>query len=304
MNYEKACCVLDLNSNEEITIDIVKKQYRLKALKYHPDKNKSHDASSKFQEIQCAYEFLLNNLECKDFDSDNDEECSQNEDRNNYKNILFSFLKNIIKNDSRDSLFRIILNKISNSCETKALDTLEKLDKTLLIKIHELIKKHKEVFHFSGEFFGKLDELMKEKIKNDECIILNPQLDDLFENNLYKLKIGESIYAVPLWHHELLYDSSGSDIYVKCNPILPENVTVDNKNNIYVCLKYNITDVWGKNKIEFKLGNRTFFIPLEKLNIMKRQTYVLEKQGISKINTVQIYDVSKSGDIILDIEIS
>lgn len=299
MNFRKACEILDIDC-EDPTVDLIKKQYRLKALKYHPDKNRSDDASSKFQEIQSAHEYLLSTLE---YDLDSDDEY-QPEDRNNYKNILFSFLKNIMSNDSTDSVFRIILNKISNTCESKALDTLEKLDKTLLIKINELIKRHKEVFHFSGAFFDKIDDILKRKIQSDECIILNPQLDDLFENNLYKLKVGNSTYAVPLWHHELVYDNSGSDIYVKCNPILPENVTIDNKNNIYVKLNCSILDIWEKGRVEFKLGKNTFTVSADKLRITKNQVHVLEKKGISKINTTQIYDVSKQGDIIIDIEIS
>jgi DnaJ-class molecular chaperone len=299
MNFRKACEILDIDC-EDPTVELIKKQYRIKALKYHPDKNKSDDASSKFQEIQSAHEYLLSHLEYE-LDSDDD---YQPEDRNNYKNILFSFLKNIMSNDSTDSVFRIILNKISNTCESKALDTLEKLDKTLLIKINELIKRHKEVFHFSGAFFDKIDDILKRKIQNDECIILNPQLHDLFENNLYKLKIGESVYAVPLWHHELVYDNSGSDIYVKCNPILPENVTIDNKNNIYVKHSCSILDIWERGCIEFKLGKNTFTVSADKLRITKNQVHVLEKKGISKINTAQIYDVSKPGDIIIDIEIS
>jgi hypothetical protein len=109
---------------------------------------------------------------------------------------------------------------------------------------------------------------------------------------------------VPLWHHELVYDNSGSDIYVKCNPILPENVSIDNKNNIYVKHCCSLVDIWDKGKIELKLGEKTFCVSADKLRITKNQTHVLEKQGISKINTVQIYDVSKLGDIIVDIEIS
>jgi DnaJ family protein B protein 9 len=37
----------------------MKRQYKLKALRFHPDKNKSPDASAKFQEIHEAYQTLL-----------------------------------------------------------------------------------------------------------------------------------------------------------------------------------------------------------------------------------------------------
>lgn len=297
MNYEKACSILDIKE-EEVTIDIIKKQYRLNALKYHPDKNRSPDSASKFQDIQGAYEFLMADLE---YEHSGEEE---NHTKNNYKNMLFSFLKNIIQGETSNSIFQVILNKISNTCENKAIETLEKLDKTLLIKIREFIKHHKDAFHFSQSFYEKLDELLKTKIKNDECIILNPQLTDLFDNNLYKLKLEEQTYYVPLWHHELIYDNSGSDVYVKCNPILPENVTIDHKNNITVSLQYTIAEVWSQGELVFEIAGKKMHLKAEELFMKKRQIHVLEKQGISRINTVNIYDVSKKGDIILDIEIT
>ena len=44
------------------TMENLKKQYRLKALLYHPDKNNSPDASAKFQEINESYQYLLDCL--------------------------------------------------------------------------------------------------------------------------------------------------------------------------------------------------------------------------------------------------
>lgn len=299
MNLKKACNFLDIKDDDEITKELLKRQYRIQALKYHPDKNKNENASEQFQNIQMAYEYLSENIDYDYFKNDEDIDQKQN-----YNTMLFSFFKNIIGEDIQESIYQIILNKISNTCENKAIQIIEKLDKNVLIKICEMIQKYKEVFHFSPYFFNKIEEIVKEKISNDECIILNPLLEDLFENNLFKLKIGEYSYAVPLWHHELIYDNSGRDIYVKCIPILKDNITIDNKNNIIILETFNIIDIWNKKSIEIELGNQNFTIELEKLKMAKHQSIILEKKGISKINTSNIYDISKRADIIINITIT
>jgi DnaJ-class molecular chaperone len=303
MNFKKACKILDIKyEDDKLTKEVLKRQYKIQALKYHPDKNKSENASDQFRTIQNAYEYLCEKIYCDEVENDNN--CSQNQEGENYNSMLFSFFKNIIGEDIQESVYQIILNKISNTCENKAIHIIEKLDKNILIKTCEMIQKYKDVFHFSAYFFDKIEEIVKEKIGNDECIILNPQLDDLFENNLFKFKIGEYSYAVPLWHHELVYDNSGRDIYVKCIPVLKDNITIDNKNNIIISETFNIMDIWNNGKIEIKIGSQEITVELEKLKMVKQQSIVLEKKGISRINTVNIYDISKRADIIINITIT
>jgi len=45
------------------TLDLCKKKYRMLALKYHPDKNSSQDATNKFIHVNEAYEYLS---QCKE----------------------------------------------------------------------------------------------------------------------------------------------------------------------------------------------------------------------------------------------
>ena len=56
MNLLKARSILELPDN--YTDEILKKNYRALAMKFHPDKNKSADANEKFSEINQAYEFI------------------------------------------------------------------------------------------------------------------------------------------------------------------------------------------------------------------------------------------------------
>jgi curved DNA-binding protein CbpA len=301
MNYEKACKVLEIHENMIIDSCEIKRQYKIMALTHHPDKNPSPDASSKFQEIHDAYEYLMTHNNEDMYDSDEDKTTI---DKGSYRWVLFSFIKNVLNTETGNHLFCTVLERISKMCEKNALETLEKIDNNMLIKIHELLKKYKGAFHFTESFCEKIEDLIKTKIQKDEYVILNPILDDLFENNLYKLTVNNMIYIVPLWHHELVYDNSGCDVYVKCNPMLPENIDIDDSNNIHVKKTYTIDELWEKDTVDLHIGRKTLTFYPNLLKIKKTQTIVLRGQGISKINTTDIYDVTKRSDVFLHLDIT
>lgn len=61
MNYQKAKQYLEMNDYTDVELknmDIIKKQYRRLALKYHPDKNPTSEAKIRFLEITESYEFF------------------------------------------------------------------------------------------------------------------------------------------------------------------------------------------------------------------------------------------------------
>jgi hypothetical protein len=299
MNMNRALKVLNIPENNIINEETIKKHYRMMALKYHPDKNKEIDASSKFQEINSAYEFLSNNKEKRETE--------------NYDSLLKIFINQIFDDDFQKQIIYMLLIKILKKTSTKmmniSLKFLENIDIKILKKIYDFLNYYSDIFE-SIYFIEKIKSIIENKekslfsYKNDrEYIILHPLLEDLFENNLYKLNEHNQNIIVPLWHHELIYDISGIELYVECYPILPDNINIDEENNIHVFLKYTITELWSLEIIEINLGNRIFYIERNKLFMIKFQKVKMKGEGIVKINEECIYDISEKSDIIIHIYI-
>jgi hypothetical protein len=316
MNHKEACINLDIKVDfETLTIEELKQKYRIKALLFHPDKNRSPDAVSNFQEIKESFDYLMKKKGFIEDDSDeyemdevddfdlNEPDFFHNSNENKYSSLLFSFLKYILKNESNIYIFYIILKRITSCCEKNTLEFLRRLDIKNIAKIYEILKNYNNVLHLGDGLLDKIQEIILEKRKIDECIILNPTINDLFENNLYKINMNDTCYVIPLWHNELIYDNSGNDIYIKCFPILSENVEIDEKNNIHVSVEYNIRDIWEKNTLDICLGRYIFPIDVSLLKMRKEQIVMFIGRGISRINTENIYDISKKGDVYIHVSL-
>jgi hypothetical protein len=290
MNYDEALEILELDDG--YTEEELKRQYRLLALQYHPDKNHSEGATEKFQEIKEAYEVLLNG-------QPDDENIDI--EKSSYGGILLVFLKKILANEKCNQVLCIIMQKLSSMCEDTALDTLSKLDRMMLLRTYELLKKYAKVLHFSEYFMERVSDLVTEKTENDECIILNPTIDDLFDNNVYKLNLDGKIYIVPLWHHELTYDHSGNDVYVLCDHKMPENVIFGPNNDLFTSMTIDINTIWRERSHKFCIGKREFEITADRLKLVPKQRIMLSECGISRINKWDPCDITNKGDVYIDI---
>ena len=307
MNYKRACDILDI-PNDSFCQTMLKRQYRVKALLYHPDKNKSDNATIQFQQVTSAYEYLLKYEGYMDEDG-SDCEVDENGDSNivyekvgKYKDLLSSFIKNIVVGETHSQLFSIILTRISGVCEATALDTLKKLDRQMLLRVYEIIRKYGTSMHFGEGFIQKIEAIISDRMNADERIILNPTLDDLFDNNLYRLTVNKQIYIVPLWHNELVYDNSNNDIYVNCNPTLPDNIEIDEKNNVKMQVSYKISDIWNVDTLQIQVGTqRTVPIRPSQLKLVPEQTVVFANMGISRINVKDVYDIKQKSDLHIQI---
>lgn len=312
-NYETACEKIGVSHESDVSMKELKRAYHKKALQYHPDKNTSKEASDEFKLIHAAYEYMMKENGYMDDDTIFDEmeyeySCAQEEKDyyppfSKYTDMLYSFLDTDIFQDLKKNLLESLIENIGNKCEEKALKILEHINRKQFSKIRELLYVNQMAFHIPETFLEKMDNLYSNKFGNDECVRLYPTLDDLLNENVYKLVHEDHIFYVPLWHHELVYDCSGKDLYVQCLPQLDEGVEIDEKNNIHVTLKHKLHTIWKMKKIDVQLGKKIIYIPRSELKMEAKQTITLVQRGITRIHPLNIYDVSKKGNVVVHIEI-
>lgn len=323
MNRQKALDILNLShlSNTEYAYseEIIKKQYRLLALKYHPDKNRSLDASARFQNIHSAYEYLR-----KEVDGNFVEE-----NYRDFDEIFKLFLDSVLDNEYViiKKILIILIPKIITALKTidiiKIREIIQPINVEILNKLAEFFVKYESIFEgydirnlsntlneyiynisLPRKFYREADVEPQNTICEYNHLLLHPVLDDLFQNNLYKCLESGHHLLIPLWHQELVYDLSGVELLVECYPVLPDNISIDDKNDIYIGLEYDILELWGMDILEIELGSERFYIDRNSLYFKENQKITLKEKGISRINESDIYSIEEKGDIHVYIKIT
>jgi curved DNA-binding protein CbpA len=315
MNYKRAFEILEIDTTKtgynKINFEYLKKQYRKLALKNHPDKNgKTPESNNKFQQINEAYNYLKKELKYQKLDLDED---GENENINNdtndssiYYDILKQFVMSILEGKYTDIFLRVI-NDIVCGAKSISLKLFDGLDKDTSMNIYVFLSKHRSVLHLSQEILEEVRLIVIHKYDNVQIYKLNPSINDLFNNNVYKLFHNDKLFLVPLWYNESYFDVSGCEIIVVCEPELPEDVIIDDdNNNIYVeaeIYKDELHEfIINDTNILINIGFKEFTIPLSELHMKKEQIYRIRGQGLTKIKP-DIYDISEKADIIVKIMI-
>jgi curved DNA-binding protein CbpA len=190
-----------LEINENASENEIKKAYHRLALKYHPDKNKDSSAKDHFQNIQTAYEILIDQESRINY-------CKMNRiEQNNFVNLLQKIFK--------DSLVLDEIKYFGVQFEKKDWNYLEENFKELfqalnLKEIIVLFKQGKfpkkkidptlsitdtdnEILSDNYEIFSSLPIYYQKKNNLDIEIKLDIALSDLINNNKKKIKIKRSV---------------------------------------------------------------------------------------------------------------
>ena len=296
MDISKACRILEIDIDKEIsksfTLAEVKKAYYKASLKHHPDHNIGDIASNaRFQKINEAYMFLSSYIQIKQEHSEHTQEEEHTQGQHDKKDNI----------DDDDIIIKFIKTLIDFNIKEISLAAFEGLNKDNSLKIFEYIEKYSIMLGLETEFVESIRTITKDKIKNDIVFIINPTIENIMNNELYKLEYNNENYYVPLWHDEISYDISETEyLIVKCKPELPENIFIDHNNDVHIkILIKSIEQLFNEPYITVTIGGKVFEIPVCELKIKKSQTYTFFNKGISLINLNDIYNTTRNGNIIV-----
>ena len=316
MDYKKAFEILEIDTNyTDITIELIKKKYHKMALQNHPDKNgNTPESTEKFKQINEAYNYLKREIKIIQNNYDENDDDLENEDQQSssvYFDILKLFIKGLLDGKYND-IFINIVQDIVSGYKKISLKLFDDLDRENAINVYLFLSKYKSILHLSDDSLDEIKSIVIQKYDNVEIYKLNPNINDLLNNNFYKLYVNDKLYLVPLWYNEVYFEKenenkNNNEIIVLCEPELPEGVKIDDDNNIYIEKTINMQTelpslVANDASLTIEIGDQPYYILVSELSMKREQYYRIKNRGITKPND-DIYNVSQKSDIIVKINL-
>ena len=297
MDWTSAKEILEFNPGDTIDRETLKKHYHKLALKHHPDKNQnSDDSKTRFQGIQEAYQYLDAVIEpttstCDGF-PDPSYNFSSPHSSFDYKHTLQKFMDTFMSQDNK-SFFDIVKEVAMTGCKNISTSLFENLDRNDAMEMLSFLCRYHNILHIDADIIEQVKEIVTKKFESVQVFLLNPSLNDLLMDNIYKLRVDDHTYFVPLWHNEVYFDGKTDEIIVKCIPDLPESMYIDDNNALHVEItKPFHTDFLDTQKIEFELEGKIFEI--SRLVLKRTHTYFLPNQGVCYVADTEDTDLNET----------
>ena len=244
------------------------KRYHLLALRHHPDKvgggGGGGDNDAIFKEINESHKRVKEYFYSDDGADGHDDSGDGGSGGGSYDSIFQLFIKTILVKmagnggggnggGNADAIHTIIQSILSKGIQSSVM-LFRKMDKSSCMTIYTILSENQELFSISREIMDELTSIVEEKTRDDIVIRLNPSLLDMLLDRVYILTECGQTYYIPLWHSELHFKqpdanpnpspNPNGEIIVLCEPELPDHVTIDEHNNIYISLDVNIYDLF------------------------------------------------------------
>ena len=291
MDFSEACIILDIES--PFSLSDLKKCYYKAALRHHPDRNRDDKGGSEqFQKIGEAYALLGKYLEM---------EADELETEKDYDSVINRFMQSVIGlnvTEQSDTFRNVIAG-----CQKITLDMFKGLNKQSAIKMFTYIDQYSSFLGINEELLSSIGSIVREKMKDDTLIVLNPDVNKVFNQEVYVLEHNGTTFYVPLWHDEVCYDISGTSLIVRCIPDMPKHMSIDHNSDVHIHVSSSMCNVLGKETMNVNFGDKVFEIPVHDLKIRKHQIYTFKKQGIPRIDIDDAFNTERKGDVVVHLDL-
>lgn len=243
MNYRDATTILGLP--EKWDNDMLRKAYRQKALRYHPDKNQSADASFQFDLVKQAFEYLV-------------------ESRHHNKS-------------GKDFLF--------GSGDDGGIDLATLFDKLRPFnpdKLQQLFGACKEVVGITKDM---MSEIAKKTDRKETKYELEVELSKMLNDEVYMLKHRGTPLLVPLWFDDVYYEKVNDDddiVSVSVIPKFPKDVSVTIKDSNHLVVKVPYDKLSSFNATLFQSPNSNI-VEIDMTKLWKGSKITLWNVGLLKV---------------------
>ena len=310
MEISRALKVMEMDTVPMSVIDVslVKRQYKKMALKLHPDKNgNTYESTTKFQELGESYACILNMISNDTYSQEeynNEENNVFSSTPGGYFDILRQFILGTLDTINSESVVEKIRHIVENY-QTISVSLFENIDRDTTITIFQFLTNYKDVLHIKDNTLEKVKTIIQHKFEELEIYTIDPTLHDLLSDNVYRLKIQDEVFLIPLWHKEMYFDTkSNKELMVICQPNLPDGWWIDDNNNIFGHIDIPFTkDLLDINVLPVKVDNGKHILSIEtnKFSLKREQFICLKNRGMLRINEKIICDTDERKDINLTV---